>query len=118
MEELDDIFLNVLSRRFLPPSQIECWRKFVIAVWHLVKFFNIEQKCKELLCVSFSFPFYYTTVSSAFREREMLAEVQYFLLLHTIALPGDSALITDLLTCLLWPMIHQKRNHFGKPVEV
>ena len=41
-----------------------------------------------------------TTVSSAFREREMLAEVQYFLL-HTIALPGDSAPISELLACLL-----------------
>ena len=47
----------------------------------------------------------------------MLAEVQY-ILLHTIALPGDSAPISDLLACLLWPMIHLKRDHFGKPVKV
>ena len=47
----------------------------------------------------------------------MLAEAQY-ILLHTIALPGDSAPIFDLIACLLWPMIHPKCDHFGKPVEV
>ena len=47
----------------------------------------------------------------------MLGEARY-ILLHTIALPGDSAPIFDLLACLLWPMIHQKPNHFEKPVEV
>ena len=78
----------------------------------------IEQKCNKLLCVSLLFFLPFTiTVSSAFREREILAEVQYFLF-HTIALPGDSAPISDLLACLLWPMIRKKRNHFGKPVEV
>ena len=48
-----------------------------------------------------------------------LQEAQYFLL-HTIALLGDSAPISDLLACLLWPMIRQKRarDYFGKPVEV
>ena len=101
---------------FLPPSHIECWRKFVVAGRYLVKFFYIEQKCKEFFVFLSLFPFT-TSVSSAFREREMLAEVQYFLL-HTIALPGDSVLITDLLTCLLWPMIHRKQNHFGKPVVI
>ena len=47
----------------------------------------------------------------------MLAEAQY-ILLHTIAVLGDSAQISDLFACLLWPMIHLKRDHFGKPVEV
>ena len=63
------------------------------------------------------FPFT-TTLCFALREREMLAEAQYILLHTIIALPGDSATIFDILACLLWPMIHPKRDHFGKSVEV
>ena len=56
-------------------------------------------------CFVFLFPLFPST--TVLREREMLAEAQY-ILLHTIALPGDSAPISDLLACLLWPMIHPK----------
>ena len=62
--------------------------------------FYIEQKCNKLLCVSLLFLPFTITVSSAFREREMLGEVQYFLF-HTIAVLGDLVPISDLLACLL-----------------
>ena len=56
---------------FLPPSHIECWRKFVLAGWHLVKFSTLNKNAKNCFVFLSLFPFT-TTVSSAFREPEML----------------------------------------------
>ena len=55
--------------------------------------------------------------SSVIEGQERLAEIKYFLV-HTISIPGEAESKSHLLACLKWPMIHPKRNDFGKPVEV
>ena len=70
--------------------------------------------CYVFVTPPFQFP---SGSSSEFESPERLAEIEYFMS-HTISLPGASEPCSHLLACVLWPMIHPNRHHYGKPVQV
>ena len=58
-----------------------------------------------------------TSIPTEFEGKERLAEVDYFFV-HSFILPDCAEPKSHLLTCAKWPMVHPRRHHFGKPVEV
>lgn len=98
---------------FIPST----FRKYSTIKWHGKSLTSVLNKNAKNCFVFLPPPFPFTGVMPAFGDEERLAEIQYFFL-HTISLPHECEPKPHLFACLKWPMIHPKRDHFGKPVEV
>ena len=98
---------------FIPST----FRKYSTIKWHGKSLTSVLNKNSKNCFVFLAPPFPFTSSTPVFGDQERLAEIQYFLL-HTISLPSESEPKSHLLACLKWPMIHPKRDHFGKPVQV
>ena len=96
------------------------YRKYSNIKWRGKKLTSLLNKNATNCFVFLVPPFPFTCdKSSEFEGQERLAEIKYFLVhTYTISIPGEAESKSHLLACLKWPMIHPKRNHFGKPVEV
>lgn len=93
------------------------FRKYSALNWHgqtLNVSFRGQKTCYVFLPPPFPFP---NDSQSPFEGSQRLAEIEYFML-HTISLPGASEPSQHLLACVLWPMVHPNRHHYGNPVQV
>ena len=106
---------QIMDTTFNIPST---YKKYCSIKWHGKQISSSFNKSCKNPFVFAAPPFQFTTSNpTEFERKERLVEVDYFLV-HSIFLPGRSELKSHLLTCAKWPMVHPKRSHFGKPVEV